>query len=182
MVNISFYLSAYFPLAEIFILYFTLPQPHNFLMVHLTLRAEPPCLVHQVIKRAMNDSAAGRVHGPSLSFIQWRIQGRDPEGLDQTKARRVEKNFLETCPSPPPPLSKGLDDRPSPSLISRSGSGSVIYHPNSYNTSPMLNSHDSFYWQMFHEPLTLNIFNEKHSFATYARTKEHFMSLLIPCK
>ena len=24
---------------------------------------------------------------------------------------------------------------------------------------------------MFHEPLTLNIFNEKHIFATYARTK-----------
>ena len=89
LVNISFYLSAYFPLAEIFILYFTLPQPHNFLMVHLTLRAEPPCLVHQVIKRAMNGSAAGRVHGPSVSFIQWRIQGRDPGGLDQTKARRV---------------------------------------------------------------------------------------------
>ena len=96
LVNISFYLSAYFPLAEIFILYFTLPQPHNFLMVHLTLRAEPPCLVHQVIKRAMNGSAAGRVHGSSLSFIQWRIQGRDPGGLDQ--------NFLETCPSPPPYL------------------------------------------------------------------------------
>ena len=81
-------------------------------------------------------------------------------------------------------------------LISRSGSGIVIYHPNSYNTSPILtlfavmagprqgginwntfyflkyfNSHDSFYWQMFHEPLTLNIFNEKHIFATYARTK-----------
>ena len=121
LVNISFYLSAYFPLAEIFILYFTLPQPHNFLMVHLTLRAEPPCLVHQVIKRAMNGSAAGRVHGSSLSFIQWRIQGRDPGGLDQTKARRVWKNFLETCPSSPPPylrvwmiapplpLSQGLD-------------------------------------------------------------------------
>ena len=63
----------------------------------------------------MNSSGAGRVHCPSLSFIQWRIQGRGPEGpaplfLDQTKARRVEKNFLETCP--PPPLSKGLDDRP----------------------------------------------------------------------
>ena len=35
---------------------------------------------------------------------------------------------------------------------------------------------------MFHEPLTLNIFNEKHIFATYARTKEHFMSLLITTK
>ena len=70
-----------------------------------------------------------------------------------------------------------------PLLISRSGSGTVIYHPNSYNTSPMLslfavmagqrqrginwntfyfskyiNSHDSFYWQIFHEPLTLDIF------------------------
>ena len=30
--------------------------------------------------------------------------------------------------------------------------------------------------------LSLNIFNEKHIFATYARTKEHFMSLLAPCR
>ena len=29
--------------------------------------------------------------------------------LDQTKARRVEKNFLETCT---PPLFKDMDDRP----------------------------------------------------------------------
>ena len=56
----------------------------------------------------MNGSAAERVHGTSLSFIQWRIQGRGPGDrpppliLDQTKARRVEKNFLETCPPPPP--------------------------------------------------------------------------------
>ena len=133
----------------------------------------------------MNSSAAERVRGPSLSFIPWRIHGRGPGGpayplfLDQTEIRTAEKNvFGDRLPL----LSKGLDDRSSPSLISRSGSGSVIYHPNSYNTSPMLNSHDSFYWQMFHEPLTLNIFNEKHSFATYARTKEHVMSLLIPCK
>ena len=35
--------------------------------------------------------------------------------LDQTKARRAEKNFFEDPTPPPPPLSKGLDDRtPSP--------------------------------------------------------------------
>ena len=71
----------------------------------------------------MISSAAERVHGPSLSFIQWRIQRRGPGGsrvthyLDQTETRRAEKNFLETCtplylrvwmtqPPPPPPYLK----------------------------------------------------------------------------
>ena len=50
----------------------------------------------------MNSSAAERVHGQSLSVIQWRIQGRDPGGaghplvLDQTETRKAEKLFLET--------------------------------------------------------------------------------------
>ena len=35
----------YFPLAWIFILYFNHPHSHNFLMFHLTLRAEPPNLL-----------------------------------------------------------------------------------------------------------------------------------------
>ena len=68
----------------------------------------------------MISSAAERVHGPSLSFIQWRIQRRGPGGsrvthyLDHTETRRAEKNFLETCT---PPLSKGLDDSaPAPYL------------------------------------------------------------------
>ena len=52
------------------------------------------------------------MHGPSLSFIQWRNQGRFPGGaghplfLDQTETRRAEKIFLGDRP----PLSKGLDD------------------------------------------------------------------------
>ena len=53
----------------------------------------------------MNSSAAERVHGPSLSSIQWRIQGRDPGGaghplfLDQTETRRPKEFFWETgCP------------------------------------------------------------------------------------
>ena len=65
----------------------------------------------------MNSSAAERVHDPSLSFIQWRIQGRDPGGpglplfLDQTETRRAKKIFLGDRPPPPPhPPSKGLDD------------------------------------------------------------------------
>ena len=70
----------------------------------------------------MNSSAAAeRVHDPSLSFIQWRIQGRDPGGpglplfLDQTETRRTEKIFFGDRPPPPP--SKGLDDLdPSPYL------------------------------------------------------------------
>ena len=63
-----------------------------------------------------------------FALIQWRIQGRGPGGpsllfLDKTKARRAEKNILETGS----PLSQGPDDRPLPSsLVSRSGSGTVI--------------------------------------------------------
>ena len=58
---------------------------------------------------------------------QERIQGRSPGArrplfLDQTEARRAEKPFFGDHP---PPLSKGLDDPPSPPpLISRSGSAS----------------------------------------------------------
>ena len=120
------------------------PSPITFLMIHLTLRAESPNLLSDAkwsSGERMNSSAAERVHGPSLSFIQWRIQGRGPGGpglplfLDQTETRRAEKNFFGDRP----PLSKGLDDlTPPPSLISRSGSGTVIYHQNCYNTSPML--------------------------------------------
>ena len=68
----------------------------------------------------MNRSAAERVHGQSLSFIQWRIQGRGPGGpghplfLDQTETRRAEKFFFGD--RLPPPLSKGLDDPDSPPL------------------------------------------------------------------
>ena len=56
--------------------------------------------------------------------MQWQIQGRGQGGpplhrsrpplfLDQTEFRKAEKFFLETA-LPPPRLSKGLDDRPSP--------------------------------------------------------------------
>ena len=43
-----------------------------------------------------------------------------PLFLDQTEARRAQKNVLKTVP----PLSQGLDDRPP--LISRYGSGTGI--------------------------------------------------------
>ena len=49
---------------------------------------------------------------------------------------RPNRNFFWGDRLPPPP-SKGLDDL-DPPLISRSGSGIVIYHPNSNKTSPML--------------------------------------------
>ena len=79
------------------------PSPITFLMIHLTLRAESPNLLSDAkwsSGERMNSSAAERVHGPSLSFIQWRIQGRGPGGpglplfLDQTETRRAEKNFF----------------------------------------------------------------------------------------
>ena len=41
-----------------------------------------------------------------------RFQTAPPLFLDQTEARRAEKNFFETAP----PLSQGLDDRPPPYL------------------------------------------------------------------
>ena len=91
----------------------------------------------------MNSSAAERVHGQSLSFIQWRMQGRGPGGpglplfLDQTETRRAEKNFFGERP-PPHYLRVWMTWNPPPPLISRSGSGTVIYHQNCYNTSPML--------------------------------------------
>ena len=50
-----------------------------------------------------------------------------PLFLDQTEGRRVERNFLETAPPPPPCLSQGVDYRPlPPSLISRSGSDTAV--------------------------------------------------------
>ena len=68
----------------------------------------------------MNSSAAERVHGPSPSFIRWRIQGRGPGALpplflDQTETRRAEKTFFGDRL---PPLSKGLYDLPPPPPLS----------------------------------------------------------------
>ena len=46
-----------------------------------------------------------------------------PLFLDQTEARRADKILGEI--GLPHPLSKGLDDQPPPSLISRSGPGTA---------------------------------------------------------
>ena len=131
----------YFPLAWIFILYLNHPHSHNFLMVHLNLRSEPPNLLSDAkwSSERMDSAAAERVHGQSLSFIQWRIQGpgppiifspnRDPKG-------RLKIFFEDRLP-PPHYLRVWMTWTPPP-LISRSGSSTVMCHPNSYNTSPML--------------------------------------------
>ena len=91
-------------------MYFPQPTPIAFLMVRLTLRAELPNLLSDAkwsSSERMNSSAAEKVHGQSLSFIQWRNQGRGPGGpghplfLDQTETRRAGKIFFG---DPPPPL------------------------------------------------------------------------------
>ena len=171
-------MSAYFPLAWIFILYFPHSTPITFLMVHLTLRAQLPNLLSDAKWPSEPNSAAERVRGPSLSFIQWRIQRRDPGGpghplfLDQTETRRAEKNFFWDRPPPhlkvwmtwtPPPLSQGLD----PALLfttqnltirrlcchssqSWQGRGRGDINWNTFYFSKYINIQDSFYWQMFH--------------------------------
>ena len=53
---------------------------------------------------------------------QWRIQGRGPRG-SPSHPKGTKKNFFGERP----PLSKGLDDRPPPPPISRSGSGTATY-------------------------------------------------------
>ena len=92
------------------------PFPITFLIVHLTLRAVPPNLLSDTkwsSGEQMNSFAAERVHDPSLSFIQWRIQRRGLGGLghplflEQTETRRAEKIFFGDHP---PPQSKNLDD------------------------------------------------------------------------
>ena len=96
------------------------PFPITFLIVHLTLWAVPLNLLSDAkwsSVEQMNSSAAERVHDPSLSFIQWRIQGRGSGGpappYFQTKLRpEGSKKFFGDLPPPPtPPLSKRLDDR-----------------------------------------------------------------------
>ena len=176
----------YFPLAWIFILYFNHPHSHNFLMVHLTLRAEPPNLLSDAkwSSERMNSSAAERVHGQSLSFIQWRIQGPGPPIIfSPNRDPKGRKNFFWR-PAPPSPLSKGLDDLNPPPPLSQGldpallfttqtltirhlcchssqswqGRGRGGINWDTFYFSKYINSHDSFYRQIFHEPLTLDIF------------------------
>ena len=94
----------YFPLAWIFILYFNYPHPHNFLMVHLTLRAEPPNLLSDAkwSSERMNSSAAERVHGQSLSFIQWRIQGPGPPIIFRPNRDPKDRKIFFQDRLPPP--------------------------------------------------------------------------------
>ena len=132
----------------------------------------------------MNSSAAERVHGQSLSVIQWGIQGRGPGDpglplfLDQTETRRAEKNFFGDRP----PLSKGLDDLTPPppylkvwirhcylppkllqyvayavTLRSHGRAEAGGHKEEHILLSKYINSRDSFYWQMLLEPLTLDI-------------------------
>ena len=112
----------YFPLAWIFILYFNHPHSHNFLMVHLTFRAEPPKLLSDRASEWTALLVRGCMVNPWVLFSD-RFKGPGhPLFLAQTETRRAEKNFFEdrlppphyltvwmTWTPPPPPLSQGLD-------------------------------------------------------------------------
>ena len=56
--------------------------------------------------------------------------------LDQTEARRAEKNFFETAP--PPPFSKGLGAAPLLSLSQ--GLDAALYYSSSTFCNEMINS------------------------------------------
>ena len=97
----------------------------------------------------MNNSAAERVHGPSLSFIPWRIHGRGPGGpayplfLDQSEIRTAEKNvFADRLPL----LSKGLDDSSPPPALSQ-GLDSALLFTTQTITIRRLCCHSSQTWQ-----------------------------------
>ena len=106
----------YFPLAWIFILYLNHSHSHNFLMVLLTLRAEHPNLLSDAkwSSERMNSAAAERVHGQSLSFIQWRIHGPGPPIIFRPNRDPKDRKIFFSRPAPPSPLSKGLDDLNTP--------------------------------------------------------------------
>ena len=121
-VNISFYFSLFPPCRNIYFVLHPPPPPITFLIVHLTLRAELPNLLSDTkwsSSERMNSSAAAeRVHGQSLSFIQWRIQARGPGNTGAPPFlwrpnRDPKKNLFGDRPPPafqriwmiaPPPL------------------------------------------------------------------------------
>ena len=67
----------------------------------------------------------GEIKREMQQRIQRGARPLPPLFLDQTEARRAEKKIGGPPPSPHFPLSKGLDDRPTP-LISRSGFGTEM--------------------------------------------------------
>ena len=85
------------------------PSPITFLIVHLTLRAVPSNLLSDTkwsSGERRNSSAAERVHVPSLSFIQWRIQRRGPGArvthyFRPNRDPKGRKNFFWRPPPPP---------------------------------------------------------------------------------
>ena len=110
------------------------PSPITFLIVHLTLRAVPPNLLSDAKGSSceqMNSSAAERVHGPSLSFIQWRIQRRGPALLFTTQTLTIRRLCCHS--------SQSWQGR---------GRGDINW--NTFYFSKYINIQDSFYWQMFH--------------------------------
>ena len=125
------------------------------------------------------------VHGQFLSFIQWRIQGRglggpgNPLFLDQTEPRRAEIFFFLETGSPLPYLRVWMSWTPPylkvwirhcyfpPKLLQYVAFAVILrshgraeaggHKQKHILLSKYINSHDSFYWQIFHEPLTLDI-------------------------
>ena len=155
-------------------------------MVHLTLRAESPNLLSDT-KWSSEQMNRGCMVNPWVLFGGGSKEGvggpGPPISFRPIRGPKGHKNvFLETG-SPPPPTPHLRIWMTWTHLISRSGSGTVIYHQNYYNTSPMLSlfadmagqrqggiKRNTFYFSKYinsHEPLTLDIY--MHIKSTFLR-------------
>ena len=69
--------------------------------------------------------ALSKIDEQAISYSGGSREGGPPLFVDQTEAQRAKKLFLETAA--PPPLSKGVVERPPP-LISSSRSGTPLFY------------------------------------------------------
>ena len=88
---------------------------HSTLSIAFKVSWPPTNLPIWLMLKGLTSSFSFVLFFGKLSVQQWRIQGRGAEGpafpllIEQSEARRAEKNFFETAPPRPPTLSEGLD-------------------------------------------------------------------------